>query len=114
MENTFHAGKFISKYIESKSISKAALARALNISPQTVEYRVKTSTIPTDFLLKMCHALNHNFFADIAQMLPETYSISNDIKDIKAIEIAYLKQEIAMLNREKELLASLLKGNLEQ
>jgi DNA-binding Xre family transcriptional regulator len=113
MEYTLHTGKFISNYIENKSISKAGLARALNISPQTVEYRVKTATIPTDFLLKMCHALNHNFFADIAQMLPETYSTSTEVIDVKAIEIANLKQEINMLNREKELLASLLKGNLD-
>lgn len=113
MDNTLNAGKFISEYIEKKSISKAALARALNISPQTVEYRVKTATMPTDFLLKMCHALNHNFFTDIALMLPETYSTSTEVIDMKAIEIAHLKQEIIMLNREKELLSSIIKGNLE-
>lgn len=108
-----HIGELVARHIAKNNISKAALARALKVLPTTIEYRVKKSVFPTSFLLDLSHELQHNFFADIAQELPDTYTGGKKASGNEE-EIASLKQEIEFLKREKELLTSLLKQPVKE
>lgn len=113
MKKNIHIGQLVALYIRENNISKAALARAMKISTSSMEYRVNTAVFPTSFLMDLSHELKHNFFADIAQELPVTYSGGKKASGDEE-EIASLKQEIEFLKREKELLTSLLKQPVKE
>jgi len=108
MKKIINVGEMIARHISENNISKAALARALKLDASGIEYRVKRKDCPASFLLVVSHELKHNFFADIARELPDTYT-GGEKASGKEEEIASLKQEIEFLKREKELLASLLR-----
>ena len=112
MENNIHIGTLLKRYIKENNVSKAALARALDIDPANLEVRLKQSWIRTDILLKISKLLEHNFFADIAAVLPEKFS-TNKIKDsTKDNLIAELELEIKMLKRERDVLSNLIKAKI--
>lgn len=99
-----HTGTMLQRYYKQHKISKAALARTLNRQASTIYQFEKRQTIQTAVLWELCHALRHNFFADIAHQLPQTYTTST-AKDDK---IAALTHENARLQSECDLLKSIL------
>ncbi len=67
--NTMHVGKLIEQELKRQQRSQAWLARALNCSPANVCKIISRQYIDTDTLARICKALNHNFFDDIAKSL---------------------------------------------
>lgn len=103
-----NTGKLLTNFFDEKRIHKSALARAINRLPKTVYSYEKNSSIQTSILWEMCHALKHNFFDDIATMLPDTFTTNRPVATTFA-RIAELEQEIEILNREKLLLLEAMK-----
>jgi transcriptional regulator with XRE-family HTH domain len=99
-----HIGEIIRQYLKSNKISSAALARKLNVGDGTVLSYQKSSGGNNATLIILCHALKHNFFADIAALLPKAYSTTAPIDDINIKKIAQLEQEITILKAEKAVL----------
>ena len=97
-------GSILRSYVRKKRIYQAALARHLGKSAQTVALYQKQPSIQTKTLWEISRLLQHNFFMDIAQMLPDTFSTENDIFEERDKEIAHLKQQIAILQTEKAVL----------
>jgi plasmid maintenance system antidote protein VapI len=113
MENNIHIGALLQRYIKENNVSKAALARALDIGPANLEVRLKQDWIRTDILLKISQLLEHNFFTDIAASLPEKFS-TNKTKDLaKDNLIAELELEIKMLKRERDMLGNLISSKIK-
>lgn len=112
MHETIHIGKLVSGYIAKNKISKAALSRALNIAPSNLEVRLRKEKMPTDFLLKISQLLKHNFFADIAETLPAAFSTTT-IDTSKDEEIAALKTEMAIIERERNLLLDIISNKIK-
>ena len=98
-----HTGELLKDFFKKRRIRKAALSRLINRSPKTLATYGKNSTLQTAILWEICHALKHNFFADIAVQLPSTYTTQDD-------RIAALEQEIALLKAKIESLMEALKG----
>ncbi|WP_253946423.1 helix-turn-helix domain-containing protein [Palleniella intestinalis] len=67
--NTMHVGKLIEQELKRQQRSQAWLARALNCSPANVCKIISRQYIDTDTLARICKALNHNFFDDLAKSL---------------------------------------------
>ncbi|MBC7523982.1 MAG: hypothetical protein H7239_06050 [Flavobacterium sp.] len=103
-----HSGQLLTTYFKEKRTRKSALARVLNRRPDTIYGYEKNSTIQTAILWELCHALQYNFFADIAAQLPASYATKSALTT-QADKIAQLEQEISTLNREKNLLLEALK-----
>lgn len=99
-----NTGEILSNYIAKKRISQAALARALGIKPTSVINYKKGNSIQTKQLWKISRLLKHNFFMDIAQMLPETFSTEIDIFETHNKRIAALEEENKILKAEKAVL----------
>jgi hypothetical protein len=101
-------GAMLKQYFDHKRIRKAALARKLNVASNKLDYALKQKTIQTQFLWDLSIALEHNFFQDIAAMLPTSYSVSQpqniDLKN----KILQLEQQVSVLEVEKELLLKVL------
>jgi hypothetical protein len=105
---SLHFGAIVKKYIDKNKIAKASLARKLNISGSAIIAYQKSASLNTGALLEMTHALKHNFFQDIASMLPKTYSTDAPVDQTKEQRIAELELENMILKAEKAVL--LLRG----
>jgi hypothetical protein len=109
MSKVVNIGELIKTYFEQKRIRRAALARLMGKSLKSVLQHEKNISIQTRILWDLSVALQHNFFMDIAQMLPNDFSTNEDLFKEKNDRINELEQEVAMLKKEKELLLEVLK-----
>jgi hypothetical protein len=104
MENTIDTSKIITAYFAKNRTRKAALARKLNKDISHIMLIQKRSSMQTQSLWELCHALQHNFFQDIANQMPDSYTGATPIIDKKDALILQLQEEIKILKAEKEIL----------
>jgi len=104
-----NTGLLLKEYFASKRIYKSALARVLNRNLKTILSYEKNSTIQTSVLWEICFALKHNFFMDIASQLPQEFATNTPKNTDKEEQITELKQQIALLTAEKNILLEALK-----
>jgi hypothetical protein len=100
----FHIGGIIKSYIDRNKISKAALARKVNRTDNSILQLQKRASLQLGIVLELSHALKHNFFADIAAHLPATYTSDAPVDSSDKEKIAQLEQEIMILKAEKAVL----------
>ncbi len=105
-----NVGAIFKKYIVDAKLYKSALARSLGINASVVLAYEKRASLTTATLVKLSHALKHNFFADIAALLPKTYSTTATIDDSNSKKIVALEQEIIILKAEKAVLLQAMSG----
>lgn len=100
----FHIGSIIKSYIDRNKISKAALGRKLGRTDNSVLQMQKRASLQAGIILELSHALKHNFFADVAAQMPETYTTDAPVDTTDKEKIAQLEQEIIILKAEKAVL----------
>jgi hypothetical protein len=106
-----HLGELLEKHIEEHRIYQSALARVMHRVPKTIQYYKKNHSMQAAILWEISHALKHNFFADLADELPDTFSRNNsNIVEQKDKEIAVLQNELVRLQQDKELLLRIVQG----
>ena len=105
-----HIGRMLNSHIVKNKISKAALARKLDINDRYIQRYENRDSLQFSLILQLCHALRHNFFTDIAAMLPQTYTATTLPDDSKDRRIAELEKEIDVLKAEKAVLMEAVKG----
>lgn len=99
-----HVGAILRSYVRNQRIYQAALARQIGKTSQSVALYQKQASIQTKNLWDICQVLKHNFFMDIAQMLPDTFSTETNIFEAKDKRIAELEEENKILRAEKAVL----------
>jgi hypothetical protein len=109
MNTEVNTGELLKNYFDAKRIRKAALSRLLGKKLNTLMYYEKSKSIQTQTLLQISVALKHNFFMDIAMMLPNDYSTNDDLFKEKNDRIKELERDVELLTKEKELLMEVLK-----
>lgn len=112
MSTEINTGELINEYFERKRIRRAALSRVMGKTLRAIMKYEKNETIQTRILIELSYALRHNFFMDIAMMLPPEFTTTKDIFDEKNRKIDELQQEVEALKREKELLMELIKSKM--
>jgi hypothetical protein len=65
-QGDFHVGKILKSYIDKHKIAKSALARKIKRGDSTIIHYQKSASIQISIVNELCHALKHNFFADLA------------------------------------------------
>lgn len=65
-------GEEVEKVLTLKGLTKADLARLLEVKPQSIDYLMKRASVDTDTLYAISHALNHDFFALYQKLLYQT------------------------------------------
>ncbi|MES2545287.1 MAG: hypothetical protein V4548_10405 [Bacteroidota bacterium] len=105
-----HIGKLLKAYIDSNRIYKSALARKLKRNDSTILDYQKNNNLSTLVLQQLSHALQHNFFQDIAALLPTSYSTNAPVDTKDKDEITALQLEITILKAEKAVLLQALSG----
>ena len=99
-----HLGSILASHIAKNKVSQASLARALSIAPTAIIGYKKATSMQTKTLWRISRLLKHNFFMDIAQMLPDTFSTETNIFEAKDKRIAELEEENKILRAEKAVL----------
>lgn len=111
--HNINTGRLIKSITLKKRTTMADLGKAIDRDASTVASYMKHSSIQTDILLDLCHALHYNFFRDMAAQLPQgfTHSVpeNNDPLIQKDQQIAQLQEEIKTLTIENNLMKKALK-----
>jgi hypothetical protein len=105
-----HLGEMLQTYFDRKRTYQAALARAIKREPDTLRKYKQQHSLQAAILWELSHALKYNFFADLAAALPADFEkASSSEMDEKNAEIADLRNQVALLERDKELLKEMMK-----
>jgi len=100
-----HNGKFLQDYIKKNGVNRAELARKLNVSNTTVYQYAESSSLQLSVLWKSSLALNHNFVAELSELLPVEYSSKRETE---------LKNKIKVLETELEIKTSIYEKMIEK
>ena len=87
--NMPHNGKLLTDYLLKNDINRAGLARKMNVSNTSVYQYAGSSSLQMSILWKASIALNHNFVAELGELLPVKHKTGNEIQleeEIKALE----------------------------
>lgn len=105
---TLNFGALLQAYFKKNRIYKSALARKVNRSDSVIAAYQKRPSMQSAIIEELSHAMQHNFFADLADLLPDSYSkdLSKIIK--KEAKITALEREIEILKAEKRVLLEVL------
>lgn len=103
-----HIGNIVKQYIDDNRIYKSSLARKLEVNDAVILSYQKRSNLTTNTLTRLSHALKHNFFADIAALLPAEYSKNIPFDTSKDLKIAQLEEDLKMARAEVEVLIKVI------
>jgi hypothetical protein len=99
-----HTGELLKRYYTDHRTHKAALARRLSRQPATVYHSQQQASMQTAILWDVSIALEHNFFSDIACLMPARFSTYATVDDTKDQQIAALQKQVDQLTAERDVL----------
>ena len=104
-----YIGEIIAEVMAEKKVSKAEMARRLNVRPQSVDYMLGRKSIDTDTLYNVSLALDYDF-AQLYSIkkrqinLDEEINTDKEIKKAKVVvELELGKEDIMRLNLKKKI-----------
>lgn len=103
-----HIGAKIRAFIEKNNLSRANIATKMGLSHTVFYAYEKRASLQTSNLLRICEALQYNFFMDIANALPESYAFDKTSRTSKDFIIADQADEIKRLKLENDLMKELI------
>lgn len=111
-KSNIYIGETIKGVMSERQITKAELARRLNVKPQSVDYLLTRKSIDTDTLYNLSLALDYDFalLYSIKKEQTNCDTINNDYKIVKAkiaVEIELDHEDIAKLNLKKRIVSML-------
>jgi DNA-binding Xre family transcriptional regulator len=107
--NNIHTGVLLNKFMKEKHISNQELAKKIGRIPLSVSQYRKKDTMQTAVLAEICHALQHNFFSDMADKLPLHFTTNEPKKDAL---IQQLQEENKVLKIQNDLLLEIQRGKI--
>jgi hypothetical protein len=107
--NVIHVGQLLKAYINKNRIFKSSVARKLGKEDSEILRYQKSVALKTDLLLALSHILKHNFFLDIAALLPNSYSTDAPQDLTKDNRIAELELQVKLLEAEKGVLIAVMR-----
>ena len=103
-----HVGQILTAHFKKHRTRLAVLARLMDIALNNLLVYQKKESIQTKRLLEISQHLKHNFFMDIALLLPPEFTTTQNPTAEKDLRIAQLEADNLRLKTEKELLLKVL------
>jgi len=103
-KNNISTGSLLNNYFVKNRINKAELCRDLNRNGMAVTNFLKNNTIQTTALIDICYALKHNFFQDMANLLPKDFSVDKTLNASNENSINQILEENRVLKIQNEVL----------
>jgi transcriptional regulator with XRE-family HTH domain len=72
-----HVGELITAKLKERGMSKAEFGRRISTSRQNVSLILRKHDIDTGLLRRICEALQHDFFGELAETIPDGYQWVN-------------------------------------
>ena len=110
MDKMIHIGQMLSTYIEKKSAKRSTICQKLGVPDSAIYSYEKRRSLQVLNIYNLCHALEYNFLADLANSLPETYGKGMFYKATQDEIIAQQTEEIKRLRVENDLMKELFKA----
>ena len=106
MQNNIHIGHILNQCIEKKGMKRTEIANRMGLPNTNIYAFEKRPSLHSTNLIKLCHALRHNFFRDIAEQFPADYStaVSSPLEK----QVAEQQEQIKNLQLENKLMRELL------
>lgn len=107
-KNIIYIGKIVRSIMLEKQVTKAELARRLNVKPQSIDYLLTRKSVDTDTLYKLSIALDYDF-ALLYSIKKEQANCDKPIIGNKSanakitVEIELNQEDIAELNLKKKI-----------
>lgn len=95
-------GKLLRNHFKNKRFFKVGLSESMNVNYQQIAYYLKCKSIDVNKLIDFSFATKHNFLLDIALKLPKDFGVLIADDKMKDNEIIHLKEQIRILEIEKE------------
>jgi DNA-binding Lrp family transcriptional regulator len=89
-----HVGEMLRKFYKGKKISMTEIGRAMGVKGSTIIYHHKRAELNTGIILKYSMILRHNFFLDLAAMLPKDFTTNAPQAEAELALIAALQEEL--------------------
>lgn len=111
-KSSIFIGEIIKKVLSERQITKAELARRLNVKPQSVDYLLTRKSIDTDTLYNVSLALDYDFALLYSIKKEQTNSdkTPDDYKLANAkvtVEIELNQEDMAKLDLRKKIISML-------
>ena len=106
---TLHTGNLLTAYFKKNRTYRSYLAKLLRVNYNSLAKYQTNESIQTKRLFEIATHLKHNFFMDIALMLPPDYTTTTDPFAQKNQRIAELEAENLALKTKNELLIEIMK-----
>lgn len=103
-------GAMLKAFFKKRRTHQAALSRHIGIIARTLYSYRKNKTIQTSVLWRLCHGLQHHFYADIAAQLPSHFTTDAVADTTAATQIAQLEQQVLLLTAERDVLLKVAGG----
>jgi len=100
-KNMPHNGNLLSNYVQKNKINRAELARKMNRSNTSIYQYAESPSLQMNILWNVSLALNHNFVADLGELLPVEHiskreaELENKINTMET-ELEKLKFELSI------------------
>ncbi len=104
-----NTGLMLKTFIKKNRIYRSSLSRKLGRRYTTVIRYQKRTTMQCNVLMEISAALNHNFFTDIAALLPADMPPATALETNQATRIAELEKEIEKLKLEMAVMERMMK-----
>lgn len=106
-KSSIYIGEIIREVMVQQAVTKAELARRLNVRPQTVDYMLTRKSIDTDTLYQVSQALNYDFAMLYSIHTNQTNSDKPDLAGIKSarilVELELRPDDLKRLNLKKRI-----------
>lgn len=115
-KSNIYIGEIVKNIMIEKQVTKAELARRLDIKPQSVDYLLTRKSIDTDTLYNLSTALDYDF-AMLYSIKKEQTNCDKTNCDYKlanakvTVEIELNREDLVKLNLEKRIASLLIHGN---
>ena len=105
-----HTGELITTFFKEKRVRISPLARIMNRKFDAIKQYQKNASIQSAILWEISVALKHNFFQDIANMLPPEFGTNEPKNETELNRIADLERQIFLLENERDTLYKVMKN----
>ncbi|MGK4566238.1 helix-turn-helix domain-containing protein [Flavobacterium sp. 3HN19-14] len=108
MDNQPHIGSMLRKYLDKHLSVRKEVAQKIGVPSTAIYSYEKRSSTQASNLWRLSHALQYNFFMDLANALPAAYARNEFFPSAQDALIAQQAEEIRKLQWENQLMKELL------
>lgn len=108
-----HIGEMLHQYFITHRTYKSILAERIGKDKTTLQRYIFRPSLQAHILWDVCHGLQHNFFQDLADLLPSDYA-TNAVKETNEnAEVERLQGELNLAKAQITMLYDIVMGKKE-